>query len=135
MVETDTFLFVYGTLLDERNPFGVLLKSTCSFHKKGRFNGKLFDLGEYPGAIYLPNIKQFVYGNIFTMNKPAETLKMLDDYEGFGEVQPQPNEFIRQIIEVEAETKIVNCWVYLYNQPADGHWQITSGDYMEYIGI
>src|ERR1700728_1331924 len=102
MVETDTFLFVYGTLLYERNPFGVLLKNTCSFYKKGRFNGKLFDLGEYPGAIYMPNIKQFVYGNIFTMNKPIETLKMLDDYEGFGEVQPQPNEFIRQLIEVEA---------------------------------
>ena len=135
MVETDACLFVYGTLLDDRNPFGSLLKNTCTFYKKGRFNGKLFDLGEYPGAIYRPNIKQFVYGNIFAMNNPAETLKMLDDYEGFGQVQPQPNEFIRQIIEVEAESKIVSCWAYLYNQCADGFWQITSGNYMEYIGV
>jgi gamma-glutamylcyclotransferase (GGCT)/AIG2-like uncharacterized protein YtfP len=135
MVETDTFLFVYGTLLDERNPFGGFLKNACTFYKKGKFNGKLFDLGEYPGAIYVPNIKQYVYGNIFTMNDPAGILKMLDDYEGLGEIQPQPNEFIRQIIEVEAESKIANCWAYLYNMPADGHWQITSSDYMKYIGI
>ncbi|HEY8782324.1 MAG TPA: gamma-glutamylcyclotransferase family protein [Mucilaginibacter sp.] len=132
-METSSYLFVYGTLLDESNPFGAFLKECCSFYKKGKFKGKLFDLGEYPGAILGDGADHFVYGSIFLMNDPVETLKMLDDYEGFGNSQPQPNEFIRELAKVETGDETLNCWAYLYNLPVEGHWHIESGDYREYI--
>jgi gamma-glutamylcyclotransferase (GGCT)/AIG2-like uncharacterized protein YtfP len=134
MPGTSSYLFVYGTLLDERNPFALYLKNGCAFYKKGKFRGKLFDLGEYPGAIMLPG-EGFVYGNIFLMDSPEETLKKLDEYEGFDSARIQPNEFIREFAEIECDTGPVNCWLYLYNQPVEGHWHIGSGNYLEYIGV
>jgi gamma-glutamylcyclotransferase (GGCT)/AIG2-like uncharacterized protein YtfP len=135
MKEKSDYLFVYGTLLDERNEFGSYLKDNCSFYKKAKFKGKLYDIGEYPGAVPCAAADTFVSGKIFLMNNPDDMLKRLDYYEGFGRDQPQPNEFIRELVEVETSEKAVTCWMYLYNFPVDGHWHIVSGDYMEYIGI
>ena len=135
MTGTNIFLFVYGTLLDERNPFGALLKNSCTYYKKGRFKGELFDLGEYPGALFNPDTEHFVHGNIFEMSYSEHTLKMLDDYEGFGNAYPQPNEFTRELRDVETDDGSSTCWIYLYNGPIEGHWLIASGNYMEYIGI
>ena len=135
MTATNIFLFVYGTLLDERNPLGALLKNSCSGFKPGKFKGALFDLGEYPGALYRPDDDHFVYGTVFTMNDPDHTLKILDDYEGFGDGHPQPNDFIREVLEIETDEGLLSCWIYLYNGPVYGHWHIASGNYTEYIGI
>jgi len=135
MPGTSIYLFVYGTLLDERNPFALYLKNSCSLYKKGKIKGKLFDLGEYPGAILQAAGEQFVHGSIFLMDNPDETLKKIDDYEGFGSAHLQPNEFIRELTEVETDDEPLLCWAYLYNKPVDGHWHIDSGDYMKYIGI
>lgn len=134
-MDPGSYLFVYGTLLDERNPFGAFLNDCCSFYKKGKFQGKLFDLGEYPGAIIQPGAEHYVYGSIFVMTDPQQTLKKLDDYEGFGAGYPQPNEFKRELVEVESEDGSLSCWVYLYNLPPEGHWPIVSGDYLEYIKV
>lgn len=84
MKETNNYLFVYGTLLDKENEHGKHLSNNCTFHSKGKFKGKLYAIGEYPGAIYQPDGEQFVYGDIFIMNDPDITLKILDEYEGFG---------------------------------------------------
>ncbi len=134
MEEKSTYLFVYGTLLDERNPYGAYLKEHCSFYQKGKFRGKLYDLGEYPGAIADPKSDSYIVGSIFLMNDAAAILKNLDNYEGFGVDYPQPNEFVRAFIAVETEEQPIDCWVYLYNSPTKGFLQIASGDYMEYIG-
>jgi gamma-glutamylcyclotransferase (GGCT)/AIG2-like uncharacterized protein YtfP len=134
-MEINSYLFVYGTLLDENNEFGAYLKDNCNFYKKARLKGNLYDLGEYPGAILQPDAGHFVHGDILRMDVPQETLKKLDDYEGFGKGYPQPNEFIRELVEVETDDQHLNCWVYLYNKPVDGLWHIESGDYMEYIRI
>jgi gamma-glutamylcyclotransferase (GGCT)/AIG2-like uncharacterized protein YtfP len=64
------------------------------------------------------------------MNDPAETLKVLDDYEGFGEEQEQPNLFVREVIEVEIDVKKLACWVYLYNLATDNYPQVLSGKYL-----
>ena len=45
------FLFVYGTLRDPQNQVAQFLKSNADFYAEGYFHGKLFDLGDYPGAI------------------------------------------------------------------------------------
>jgi gamma-glutamylcyclotransferase (GGCT)/AIG2-like uncharacterized protein YtfP len=133
MEQAGSYLFVYGTLLDQRNEFAVYLKRNCSFYGDGKFKGKLYDTGEYPAAIFLPESTNYVYGKIFLMNKPATLLKQLDDYEGYGSNQTQTNLFIREQIAIETAKRLMICWVYLYNLPVTGLKLIASGDYSLYL--
>jgi gamma-glutamylcyclotransferase (GGCT)/AIG2-like uncharacterized protein YtfP len=129
MEDTNCYLFVYGTLLDSDNAYGRHLLDNSTPWGEAKFKGKLYDVGEYPGAIYQPGGDSYVYGKIYLLNKPGIILKVLDEYEGFGDSEVQPNLFIRGLIEVETEDKTIDCWVYLYNLPVEGFRQILSGDY------
>lgn len=128
----NNYLFVYGTLLNADNEFAIYLKNTCSFYTDGKFKGRLYDIGEYPGAITGENYPGYVYGSIFMMDDAVSALKYLDDYEGFGSEQEQPNLFVREVVEIESDKGIINCWCYLYNLPVDRLPVIVSGDYVKY---
>ena len=127
MEEKSSYLFVYGTLLDESNRFGTYLKENSGFMAEGKFKGELYDIGNYPGAILNPDAPGFVHGSIFSLNDPVKVLAELDDYEGFGDAFSQPNEFIRALIPVETPMAEINCWVYLYNHPVTPSQRIQSG--------
>jgi len=122
------YLFIYGTLLSANNEYGKYLKANSQYISAGRFPGLLYDLGDYPGALYNSEATSLVYGAIVLVHD-ASVLKKLDEYEGHGDTEEQPNLFIREIIPVTAENGSINCWVYLYNLPVDGHPLITSGRY------
>ena len=132
MKEKLDLIFVYGTLLDDKNEFAVYLNRHCSFYADGKFKGLLYDIGEYPGAILKADGNNFVFGSVFKMNDSETVLKILDDYEGFGKDQPRPNEFIRELVAIKTDEKEMDCWVYLYNLPVEGLQPITSGDYLRY---
>jgi gamma-glutamylcyclotransferase (GGCT)/AIG2-like uncharacterized protein YtfP len=132
MEEESVYLFVYGTLQDEQNEFAIYLKQNCSFYGKGRFKGKLYDLGEYPGAILDEKGDNYVYGSILNVKNISEVLIRLDEYEGFGEEEDRPNLFIREIVSIETNNGKVVCLVYLYNLSVDGFKTIDSGDYAVY---
>lgn len=125
-------LFIYGSLLKSDNEFGRYLKKHATIYKPGKFKGKLYDVGEYPGAVHLPDTDYKVYGMIIKLDDIEETLKYIDDYEGFGEYQLQPNLFIRKLLTVQTADGNVKCWVYLYNHPITHLKQILSGDYLSY---
>jgi len=135
MEQTCNYLFVYGTLLDEGNEFATYLRDNCRFYAKGWFKGRLYDAGEYPGAIADESHPGYVYGQVFIMTDVEEALKYLDDYEGFGDKQEQPNLFVRELIKVAIDADTLNCWVYLYNLPFEGLILIEGGDYWEYKGL
>ena len=126
-------LFVYGTLLQSSNPFGSYLQNNSVWLCTGKFRGHLYDIGEYPGAVVNVYAETHVWGNLFTLTNSEHAFKILDEYEGFGSEFPEPNEFIRQVIEVETETDTVQCWTYLYNLPVTGLRRIESGNYEEYL--
>ncbi|MDB5087056.1 MAG: btrG [Mucilaginibacter sp.] len=130
MKETPSWLFVYGTLLDKQNEFGAYLNAKCSFYAEGRFKGRLYDIGEYPGAVSDADGSCYVYGKIFAVNDPDNVLKQLDYYEGFGADQAKPNLFIRERMSIETDNEPVICWVYLYNLSVEGLWLIKSGKYL-----
>jgi gamma-glutamylcyclotransferase (GGCT)/AIG2-like uncharacterized protein YtfP len=133
MEEINSYLFVYGTLLTKGNEFSAYLNENCNFYSNGKVIGKLYDAGEYPGAILDPGGDHFVYGNIYFMPHPTAILKKLDYYEGFGEDEAQPNEFVRRLTTIESLGKLLECWMYEYNLPVDGLTHIVSGDYLEYV--
>jgi gamma-glutamylcyclotransferase (GGCT)/AIG2-like uncharacterized protein YtfP len=132
MEQISGYLFVYGTLLDDPNTFGRYVNDHCRFFKKGKFKGRLYDIGEYPGAIFEPGCDSSVMGSILIMNDPAEILKVLDDYEGVGDDCPQPNEYLRGLVDVDTDGNPISCWVYLYNWPVDKARLIDCGDYLLY---
>ena len=122
-------LFVYGTLLNDSNSYGAYLQQHCTLLQAGKFRGRLYDIGEYPGAISDVSSDQYVHGSIYRMDEPEKILKIIDDYEGFGNDQEQPNLFLRILIPIETMDAQVECWVYVYNLPVDGLLLITSGRY------
>jgi gamma-glutamylcyclotransferase (GGCT)/AIG2-like uncharacterized protein YtfP len=126
-------LFVYGSLLNADNEFAGYLNSNAGLFSTGKLKGKLYDIGEYPGAVIAPDGNYEISGHIYKLNNPQATLKILDDYEGFGEDQEHPNLFVRKCLPVETTNGRVYCWVYLYNLPVVGLKQIISGDYSDYL--
>src|SRR6185312_7941758 len=97
--------------------FGRYLKQHARFYKAGKFKGKLYVVGEYPGAVTYPAGDYYVRGNIIQLNNPIENLKHIDNYEGYGDGQLQPNLFIRELITIQTADESIKCWVYLYNHP------------------
>ncbi|SHM16193.1 gamma-glutamylcyclotransferase [Mucilaginibacter sp. OK098] len=130
MKEAPSYLFVYGTLLDKQNEFGAYLNAKCSFYAEGKFKGRLYDIGEYPGAVSDADSAYYVHGKVFLINDQDNVLKQLDYYEGFAADQAQPNLFIRESIAIETGNESVMCWVYLYNLPVSGLSLIKSGRYL-----
>ena len=124
-------IFVYGTLLDAENKYGLYLRDNSKFFSSAKLKGKLFDLGDYPGVVLYPDGADWVHGVLLQMDDPATVLDVLDIYEGFGKDQPQPNEFVRVLAEAATESGIIICWVYVYNLPLNNFRQITSGNYLE----
>ncbi|MDN3549054.1 gamma-glutamylcyclotransferase family protein [Mucilaginibacter aquaedulcis] len=131
MEQINRHLFVYGTLLNSQNSYGAYLQQHCTFLMEGKFKGKLYDMGEYPGAIAHVHGEQYVHGSIYLMDDPNQILTSIDDYEGFGDDQEQPNLFIRVIKEIETATGPIECWVYVYNLPVEHLTQIKSGKYFK----
>jgi len=125
------YLFVYGTLLDKQNEFGAYLNDNCTFYAAGKMPGKLYDLGEYPGATLTNEENRFVHGKIYQLSNIEKVLELLDDYEGFGPEQEQPNLFVRELIDVDTPGGKIKCWVYIYNLPVDGFDAIGSGVYLK----
>ena len=122
-------LFVYGTLLDNSNRYGAYLQQHCTLVQQGKFRGRLYDIAEYPGAVSDASSDQYVHGSIYLMDDPEKILKIIDDYEGFGDDQEQPNLFLRILSPIETMDAQVVCWLYVYNLPVDGFLLIKSGKY------
>lgn len=123
------YLFVYGTLLDSQNEFGAYLNANCTFYADGKFKGRLYDMGDYPGATIDEKGNNYVHGKIYRVNNAKPLFKQLDYYEGYGPDEAQPNLFVRELVLVETTDTIVECWVYVYNLPVDGFRLIESGVY------
>jgi len=130
IIMKNALLFIYGTLLNHNNEFAVYLKEHSHFFANGKVRGKLYDIGEYPGAI-LDNGDEYIYGVILQIEDPEVVFLEVDDYEGYGDEQPEPNEFIRVSVDVETAREIVSCYIYVYNLPVDSLQQIEGGRYVK----
>lgn len=125
------FLFVYGTLRDPQNQVAQFLNSNAEFYNDGYFHGKLFDLGDYPGAVESNAPEDKVFGSIFQVRNPDAVFVALDEYEETGDKFSSPNEFIRTKIEVFGSNReMILSFVYLYNWPVEHFKRIVSEKYI-----
>ena len=129
------YLFLYGTLLVDGAPDDVVgaLKTLRRIGPAYVF-GRLYDLGEYPGAILAPSSKTLIRGEVFELPAAPTILKALDDYEEFDPTNEEDSLFIRTKVRARLiDGDQVDCWMYVYNDDpgtapilADGVYSTTK---------
>ena len=126
------YLFTYGTLLSGLgHPMHEVLAKHADLLGPGYINGKLYDLGNYPGLVLSNNTKKVVFGEIYQVLDETELFRYLDDYEGCAGHSRQPHEYQRDLVSVhDAAEHSLLAWVYLYKQPVQHLSLIPTGDYL-----
>lgn len=122
------YLFVYGTLRrDANSKIHPLLAKYAEFIGDATYQGKLYKVDTYPGAIPSNNPNDAVQGEVYLLHQADVALPPLDQYEEFGPEFPEPNEYIRLKQSVMLKNgRSVMAWVYVYNHPTEGLELIES---------
>jgi gamma-glutamylcyclotransferase (GGCT)/AIG2-like uncharacterized protein YtfP len=120
-------LFVYGTLLP-----GLRLNHHMSGAERlgpAKAQGLLYDLGTYPGWV---QGEGWVSGEIYRLS--STHLLRLDEVEEVVPGDPDASLYVRDRIQISEGTCSGQwVWIYRYNRPVTGCFQIQSGDYLEHI--
>ncbi|MFZ1882663.1 MAG: gamma-glutamylcyclotransferase family protein [Rhodoplanes sp.] len=126
-------LFVYGTLLSGagHSMHGILARH-AEFVGEGFFNGRLYHVGRYPGAVPSGEPHDRVFGEVYRLREAADLLFKLDEYEGCGPAAVAPAEYVRTTARIALTNEtIVHAWIYVYNKPIHGLERIRSGFFLE----
>ncbi len=127
-------LFVYGTLMHAiSTEMSALMRAHATRHTEGYFLGKVYDLGEYPGAVLSGSPQDKVWGQVYQIQQAGHVFPLLDAYEGIGAEYAVPHMYLRKKVPIVCDSKMLLCWVYLYNWPIEQHRRIASGNYLEYL--
>jgi gamma-glutamylcyclotransferase (GGCT)/AIG2-like uncharacterized protein YtfP len=126
-------LFVYGTLQSKQAAPEV----AGLIRQMGRVGpattkGRLYDLGDYPGAIIDPSSKTLIYGEVYQLPLERDLLNKLDLYEEYYPSAPQDSLFVRtNCFAKTLDGRTLECWVYAYNGNVKAAPLISSGNYAE----
>jgi|ERR1700683_2055034 gamma-glutamylcyclotransferase (GGCT)/AIG2-like uncharacterized protein YtfP len=124
------YLFSYGTLQPDIAPKEIA-GAVRNLRRigRGRVHGRLYDLGEYPGAI-LSSTGPVILGQVFELPDDPEILSQLDEYEGFDPAHPEGSLFVRRKYPVTLRGgKKIKCWVYSYNRHPGSAPGLATGDF------
>jgi gamma-glutamylcyclotransferase (GGCT)/AIG2-like uncharacterized protein YtfP len=129
-------LFVYGTLRRHaRSPMHDLLRQQAEFVGEGSYQGLLYRVTHYPGAIPSHDPAHQVRGDLFRLKDLPQSLAQLDAYEEIGATPAHTDEYVREIAQVCLDDgTLVNAWVYRYNRTVSGLERIVSGDFLSLPG-
>lgn len=125
-------LFVYGTL---RRGAGSrmhgLVARSGAFVGMATFQGLLYRIGAYPGAVASANPRHTVMGEVYRLWAPDFVFRRLDRYEGCGPGFGQDPEYARtRCLLTLPSGQAVQAWIYLYNRSTAGLPPIPSGDFL-----
>src|SRR5687767_9811042 len=130
------FVFVYGSLRSGfQSTAYEYISRYFNFFGDAKVKGKLFGLGEYPGAVPTQE-DTFIRGELYIVKNENEfswAIAQLDDYEG---VLVEPNEkplYRREIADIYVNDAIVPAWIYWYNGNVSDKPVISSGDILDYL--
>ena len=131
----NTYLFSYGTLIPGYAPPEVA-PTVKRLRRVGRgiVRGRLYDLGDYPGA-KLGRTNSVIVGQVFELPNDPEVLRRLDEYEGFDPAHPQSSLFVRRRWPVLLhDGSKAMCWIYVYNRSPGAAPSVSSGDFSKFRG-
>ncbi|MFL6209783.1 MAG: gamma-glutamylcyclotransferase [Pyrinomonadaceae bacterium] len=125
------FLFIYGTLLPGEAVADVA-NIVQQLHRLGPayVHGRLYDLGEYPGAILDAAAETKIEGEVFELSTDPSVLSALDSYEGYDLADPTNSLFIRIKSPVRLlDGREIESWMYVYNRDPGKALLIRDGNY------
>lgn len=127
------YLFVYGTLRQNANhPMHQLLAQHSRFIGKARYQGRLYQVDYYPGAVPSHNSTDQVMGELYQLLQPDLLLPELDNYEECSPQFTPPHEYRRELQNIRLDNgNTVIAWVYVYNRNTDGLTLIQTGDFLK----
>lgn len=77
--------------------------------------GRLYDLGDYPGAVADSAATTRVHGQVFRLPADPAVLRALDAYEGYNPAHPAGSLFVRtQRLATLGSGRRIRCWIYVY---------------------
>ena len=130
------FLFVYGSLRKGfQSSAYEYISRYFNFFGEAKVKGKLFDLGEYPGAVPTQE-DSFIKGELYVIKNENEfswAIAQLDDYEGVPVESHERPLYRREIADIFINDAIVPAWIYWYNGDVNGKPLISSGDLLDYL--
>ncbi len=128
---TEDLLFVYGTLRrGSGHRMHDVLARASSFVDRGVFQGRLFLVAHYPGAVASRDPSARVIGDTFRLHHPETLLAELDRYESCDPKDPA-SPYVRRIEHVTLDSgEQVPAWIYLYNRSTAALSMIPSGDFL-----
>jgi gamma-glutamylcyclotransferase (GGCT)/AIG2-like uncharacterized protein YtfP len=127
------YLFLYGTLLPG-DATGEPSRIVSSLKRvgSGTVRGRLYDFGDYPGAVLDRSAKTSIKGELFELPNDDSALRALDDYEEFDRTDQETSLFVRtRTMARLRDGRRLNAWVYVYNRDPGSARLIPSGDYSE----
>ena len=131
MQSSHQHLFVYGSLRsDSGHPAHRYVSDDFVLLGPARVKGKVYDLGEYPGALASDD-DCFIKGELYRLKEKADfstAAARLDEYEGVNETPPL---FTRKLVNVYIDGLITDAWIYWYNGAVTGKPWIESGDALQ----
>jgi gamma-glutamylcyclotransferase (GGCT)/AIG2-like uncharacterized protein YtfP len=127
-------LFVYGTLRKAltHGKFAILSQG-ARYLGPARAQGRMYDLGAYPGIVVSNHSEDHVLGELYSLDpaQAAKTWRALDEYEGCAESDPEPHEYDRKQIRVVGDDgREMNAWAYVLRNVPETAVLIPGGDYL-----
>ena len=125
------YLFMYGTLMpteadQEIAPIVKRLRRIGAAYVRGR----LYNLGEYPGAIIDQSSNTSIHGELVELPADKAVLDALDKYEEFDSSRPEKSLFVRKKAKIElASGRSVEAWIYVYNRDPGNAPIVRGGNY------
>jgi len=132
---TPDTIFVYGTLRrDANSEMHQLLTKYAEFVSDATYQGKLYKVDDYPGAVPSDNPNDVVQGEVYLLHQADAVLPFLDQYEEFGPEFPEPNEYIRLKQSIALKNGCpITAWVYVYNRSVENLELIKSANFIQTV--
>jgi gamma-glutamylcyclotransferase (GGCT)/AIG2-like uncharacterized protein YtfP len=131
----DQYLFVYGTLRSDCSAaYSELLRSQFQPAGRATTQGRLYNIGHYPGMILSASAKDVVTGELYLLTGSAEAMAILDRYEESAMSPDSGAEYYRtrrKVLQPGGNT--LEAWIYIYNWPVAESGFIPSGDYSRFL--
>ena len=118
-------VFIYGSLRRGSARSMSIRFPNATFIAEAQVSGRLYDLGEYPGAL-TNDSNSLIIGEVYEVDD--ELLNKLDDFEA-------SSNYRRQQVEISLGTRRSTGWIYVPEVDPESYSHrtlIESGDWIEY---
>ena len=135
-------IFVYGSLREGFFNYNKYLEGKVSNKKEAKLENMKLHHMPYKGYPAITHGNDTILGEIMVINEDdyEETVKAMDEMEGFISENNPDNEYHKVILDVEDITTNTKekCFVYLYNKDKDKEFDsksiyISNGDWKKYM--